>query len=176
MLYIILHFVQYFTKHIVTILSNLISNTFANIFVSNVFNKKNFVNYVLYFTCFIIGQSFSVWGAYVTLPFKDLSYWQALKWIMPFVWFDWFFMTIAIDIGHTNNLVTPTQNTFLLILTQFTLVLLVNQYYLKQTVYLSDFIGFFIVLLGYFVSLFHIVSNISNVSLPKHEDIQQVIK
>jgi hypothetical protein len=55
-------------------------------------------------------------------------------------------------------LATPTQDTFLLIILQFTLVLLINQFYLKQKIYRSDIIAFLILLVGYFVSFFHLLS------------------
>ena len=97
------------------------------------FNTSKPLQYIIYLLLFITGQSLSMWGQYVTLPFKNLTYWQAFSMAIPFAWADWFFMTFAVDIGHRYKLVTPTQDTFLLIILQFTLVLLINQFYLKQT-------------------------------------------
>jgi len=108
-----------------------------------------------------------MWGQYVTLPYKNLSYWQAFSMAIPFAWADWFFMTFAVDVGHSYELVTPTQDTFLLIILQFSLVLLINRFYLKQKVYKSDIYAFFILLIGYFVSFFHLFSKLFNIPIHK---------
>ena len=127
------------------------------------------LQYIVYLLLFITGQSLSMWGQYVTLPFKNLTYWQAFSMAIPFAWADWFFMTFAIDIGHKYELVTPTQDTFLLIILQFSLVLLINQFYLKQKVYRSDIIAFGILLVGYFISFFHLVSKAFNIPIPNQK-------
>ena len=128
------------------------------------------LQYVLFITLFIIAQSFSMWGQFVTLPYKDLSMWQAYKMAIPFAWLDWLFMTFTIYVGDKYDLVTPTQDTFLLIIIQFTLILLINQYYLKQKIYRSDIIAFFVILLGFFISFNHIISKIFHIPVPPHPD------
>jgi len=143
------------------------------------FNTSKPLQYIIYLLLFITGQSLSMWGQYVTLPFKNLTYWQAFSMAIPFAWADWFFMTFAVDIGHRYKLVTPTQDTFLLIILQFTLVLLINQFYLKQKVYRSDIIAFGILLVGYFISFFHLVSRALNIPIPEQhitEDTHTVSK
>jgi hypothetical protein len=131
------------------------------------FNTSKPLQYIVYLLLFVTGQSLSMWGQYVTLPFKNLTYWQAFSMAIPFAWADWFFMTFAIDIGHRYKLVTPTQDTFLLIILQFSLVLLINQFYLKQKVYRSDVIAFGILLIGYFISFFHLVSKALKIPIPE---------
>ena len=71
-------------------------------------------------------------------------------------------------VGHKYELVTPTQDTFLLIIIQFCLILLINQYYLKQKVTRSDIVAFFIILFGFFVSFLHLVSKVFNIPIPEH--------
>jgi hypothetical protein len=129
-------------------------------------NKNVFLDYFLYFTTFITSQSLSMWGQYFTLKFKNLTNWEAIKMALPFAWIDWFFLTFAIDIGHTKKLVTPTQDIFLLIITQFTLVLIINYYYLKQQIYFSDIIAFVLILIAYSISLFNLVSKTFNIAIP----------
>jgi hypothetical protein len=109
-------------------------------------------------TLFILGQSAAMWGLFYTLPFKNLSMWQAYKMAIPFAWIDWVFMTLAINVGDKYDLVSPTQDIFVLIIVQFTLLLIINQYYLKQDIFRSDIIAFFIIMIGFCVSFFHIVS------------------
>jgi Na+-transporting methylmalonyl-CoA/oxaloacetate decarboxylase gamma subunit len=131
------------------------------------FSTSKPLQYFSYLLLFITGQSFSMWGQYVTLPYKHLTYWQGFSMAIKYAWIDWFFMTFAIDIGHRYNLVTPTQNTFLLIILQFSLVLLINQFYLKQKVYRSDIVAFVLLLIGYIISFFNVVSKMLGISIPK---------
>lgn len=126
--------------------------------------------YALFLFLFILAQSLSMWGQYVTLPYKSLTMWEAYKMAIPFAWLDWLVMTFTVMIGHKYELVTPTQDTFLLIIIQFCLILIINQYYLKEKIYRSDIIAFFIILLGFFVSFLHIVSKAFNISIPEHVD------
>jgi hypothetical protein len=134
-------------------------------------NTSKPLQYFVYLLLFVTGQSLSMWGQYVTLPYKNLTYFQGLRMAIPFAWADWFFMTFAIDIGHRYKLATPTQDTFLLIILQFTLVLLINQFYLKQKIYRSDIIAFLILLVGYFVSFFHLLSYALGKEVVSHTDV-----
>jgi hypothetical protein len=124
--------------------------------------------YLLFLCLFIIAQSLSMWGQFVTLPYKNLSMWEAYKMSIPFAWLDWVLMTFTVMVGNKYDLVTPTQDTFLLIIIQFCLILLINQFYLKQKVTRSDIVAFFIILLGFFVSFLHLVSKIFNIPVPEH--------
>ena len=124
--------------------------------------------YVLFLCLFILAQSLSMWGQFVTLPYKNLTMWEAYKMAIPFAWLDWLVMTFTVMVGHKYELVTPTQDTFLLIIIQFCLILLINQYYLKQKVTRSDIVAFFIILFGFFVSFLHLVSKTFNIPIPEH--------
>ena len=124
--------------------------------------------YALFLFLFVVAQSLSMWGQFVTLPYKSLSMWEAYKMAIPFAWLDWVVMTFTVMVGHEYDLVTPTQDTFLLIIIQFCLILIINQYYLKQKVYKSDIIAFFIILIGFFVSFLHIVSKAFGIPIPEH--------
>jgi len=126
------------------------------------------IKYLAYAILFLIGQSAAMWGLYWTLPYKNLTVWESYKMAMPFAWLDWFFMTFAINIGDKYNLVTPTQDTFVLIMVQFALILLINKFYLKQEIFRSDIVAFFIIILGLAVSFFHIVSKMWGI--PIHPD------
>lgn len=134
-------------------------------------NYSKLPYYFLFIFLFIVAQSLSMWGQFVTLPYKNLSMWEAYKMAIPFAWMDWFVMTFVVKIGHEHELVTPTQDTFLLIIIQFCLILLINHFYLKQKATISDIIAFFIILFGFFVSFFHLVSKLFNINIPKHPGV-----
>lgn len=125
--------------------------------------------YILFLFLFILAQSFSMWGQYVTLPYKNLSMWEAYKMAIPFAWLDWIVMTFTVMVGDKFNLVTPTHDTLLLIIIQFSLVLLINEFYLKKQVTRSDIIAFFIILFGFMVSFLHLTSKFFNIEIPKHQ-------
>ena len=98
--------------------------------------------YIEFLAYFIIAQSVSMWGQFYTLKYPDLTMFKAWLMAMPFAWLDWFFMTIAVGLGHKHKLVTETQDTFLLIITQFTVILIINHFFLKQKLSKSDIIAF----------------------------------
>lgn len=127
--------------------------------------------YVLFLFLFILAQSLSMWGQFVTLPYKNLSMWEAYKMAIPFAWLDWIVMTFTVMVGDKYDLVTPTQDTFLLIIIQFCLILIINNLYLKQKVTISDIIAFFIILFGFLVSFLHLISNIFKIPIPEHLNI-----
>lgn len=135
-------------------------------------DSQNILHYVVFLLLFIIAQSLSMWGQYVTLPYKNISMWEAYKMAIPFAWVAWIFMTFTIMIGHKYELVTPTQDTFLLIIIQFSLILIINQVYLKQILTRSDIIAFFIILLGFFVSFLHLISRFFGISIPEHKSLE----
>jgi len=130
-------------------------------------DDSKLVYYVLYYILFATGQSLSMWGQYVTLPYTNLTYWQAFSMAIPFAWSNWLFTTFAIDIGHTHDIASPTQDTFLLIVLQFTYLLIINRFYLKKKITNSDLYAFFIILIGYAVSLFQLVSKALGKKVPK---------
>ena len=135
-------------------------------------NSPRFIQYLAYAILFILGQSAAMWGLYSNLHFKNLSMFQAYKMAIPFAWLDWLFMTFAINVGHKYDLVTPTQDTFVLIFVQFTLILIINQFYLKQDIFKSDIIAFFIIIIGFSVSFFHIISKMFGI--PIHVDKKHI--
>jgi hypothetical protein len=125
--------------------------------------------YVQFLAYFIIAQSVSMWGQYYTLKYPDLTMFKAWLMAMPFAWLDWFFMTIAIGLGHKHKLVTETQDTFLLIITQFTVILIINHFFLKQKLSKSDIIAFFIILLAFAISFLNLISNAFGIPIPEKD-------
>lgn len=126
--------------------------------------------YLLYLFLFILAQSFSVWGQYVTIPFEKLGAWDAFKMAIPFAWLDWLIMPYVIMLGDKYNLVTPTHDIILLIIIQFSLVLLVNHFYLKRDIFRSDYLAFFLILAGFYISFDHSISKMLNIPIPKTID------
>ena len=122
--------------------------------------------YILYFVTFIIGQSFSMWGQYFTLKFPKMTMVQSFKAAIPFAWVDWFFVTIAVGLSKTHKLFTGTQDIFILIISQFTLVLLINKFYLKQQISMSDYICFAVIMVSFYISYNNIVSNLLGIPIP----------
>jgi hypothetical protein len=125
--------------------------------------------YVQFLASFIIAQSISMWGQFYTLKYPNLSMLKALAMALPFAWLDWFFMTIAVNLGHKYKLVTETQDTFLLIITQFTVILLMNKFFLKQPLSNSDLVAFCIILLAFAISYMNLVSKSFGIPIPKKD-------
>jgi len=125
--------------------------------------------YIEFLAYFIIAQSVSMWGQFYTLKYPDLTMFKAWLMAMPFAWLDWFFMTIAVGLGHKHKLVTETQDTFLLIITQFTVILIINHFFLKQKLSKSDIIAFFVILLAFAISFLNLVSNAFGIPVPEKD-------
>ena len=123
-------------------------------------------NYLLWFIAFVCAQASSMWGQFVTLKYPNMGMFAAYKMAIPFAWLDWFFMSIAVNIGDKNKLVTPTQDTFTLIMLQFTSILIINHFYLHQPLFRSDIIAFFVILFGFAVSFNNMLSKALNRPVP----------
>jgi hypothetical protein len=123
--------------------------------------------YVQFLASFIIAQSVSMWGQYYTLKYPNISMFKAFLMAIPFAWLDWFFMTIAVGLGHKHKLVTETQDTFLLIITQFTVILLINYFFLKQKLSKSDIVAFGVILVAFAISFLNLVSKAAGIPVPK---------
>lgn len=125
--------------------------------------------YVLFLLVFFVAASLSMWGQYVTLPYKSLSMIEAYKMAMPYVWLDWFVMTYGIYIADMYDLFYPTQITFLIIITQFVLLLIINFYYLKKDIYRSDYLAFVIIVIGFYISFTNFISDFFNIPIPENK-------
>ena len=128
---------------------------------------NNILLYVQFLASFIVAQSFSMWGQFYTLKYPNISMFKAFLMAIPFAWLDWFFMTIAVGLGHKHKLVTETQDTFLLIITQFTVILLINYFFLKQKLSKSDIVAFGVILVAFAISFLNLVSKAAGIPVPK---------
>lgn len=131
------------------------------------------IYYIQFLASFITAQSISIWGQFYTLKYPNISMFKAFLMAIPFAWLDWFFMTIAVGLGHKHKLVSETQDTFLLIITQFVVVLIVNHFFLKQALSKSDIIAFFVILLAFAISFSNLVSKAAGIPIPKKDKIKQ---
>lgn len=126
-------------------------------------------NTLLFLFCaclIIIGQSFTIWGAFVTIPYKNLTMWQAYKMAIPFAWINWIFLTNAINISHKYSLLTQTQVFFLIITVQFIATIFISKFYLDKPIYRSDYIGIVVLIMAYCISMFHMVSKFLRIPIP----------
>ena len=128
---------------------------------------EKLIYYVQFLAAFFVAQAVSMWGQYFTLKYPKMTDVEAFLRAIPFAWLDWFFMTIAVDIGNKHKLVTPTQDTFLLIIVQFVTILFINAFWLKQPLHRSDIVTFFIILLGFYISFNNAVSKLLGRPIPK---------
>jgi len=127
-------------------------------------------HYGAFLLMFIFAQASSMWGQYFTLKFPNMGMVEAFLRAIPFAWLDWFFMSLAVFIGDRYKLVTPTQDTFLLIIIQFISILVINAFWLKQSLTKSDIACFFIILLGFYISFTQAVSKSRGIPLRKDDE------
>ena len=127
------------------------------------------VHYIAFVIMFILAQGASMWGQFFTLKFPNMGMVEAFMRAIPFAWLDWFFMSIAVYIGDRYKLVTPTQDTFMLIIIQFISIMVINAFWLKQSLTRSDIACFFIILLGFYVSFSQAASKLLGRPLRKDD-------
>lgn len=127
-------------------------------------------HYGAFLLMFILAQASSMWGQFFTLKFPNMGMVEAFLRAIPFAWLDWFFMSLAVFIGDRYKLVTPTQDTFLLIIIQFISILVINAFWLKQSLTKSDIACFFIILLGFYISFTQALSKIMGIPLRKDDE------
>lgn len=128
------------------------------------------VKYLAFLSMFILAQASSMWGQYFTLKYPNMGMVEAFLRAIPFAWLDWAFMSVAVFLGDRYKLVTPTQDTLLLIIIQFCSILVINAFWLKQVISRSDIACFFIILLGFYISFTHSVSKALGVKVPTKKD------
>ena len=68
--------------------------------------------YLEFAILFVIGQSLVMFGSFISLPYKNLSTWEAIKMSLPFVWINWLFLTFANMLLHKYSLFTILCNYF----------------------------------------------------------------
>lgn len=129
---------------------------------------------------FIVSQIFSVSVVFVSLYYKNLSMWGSYKLAIPFSWVSWIFLTKAVEISTKYNLLDPNQLVFLLIITQFILIIIFNFLILKKSVTKSEIAAFFILIIAYAISNYNIFSNFFNLKIDnkdnekKDEEISEI--
>jgi len=114
-------------------------------------------------------------AAFITLPYKNITLWEAYKMAIPYAWIDWVFMNYGLNLTHKYNLFSNDQTVFLIILIQFVVVMLISKFYLKKEIYRSDFAGLIILIFGFIVSEYHLFSNYFKLEIPSHEVKKQSI-
>lgn len=101
---------------------------------------------------FVISQGFALTASFITIPYKNLTVWEAYKMAIPFVWIDWIFLTFAVFLTHKYKLMSIDQIVFLIIIIQFIFVLIGNKFYLKKKIYTSDYVAIIVLIGGYSIS------------------------
>lgn len=127
------------------------------------------VQYISFIAMFILAQASSMWGQYFTLKYPNMGMIEAFLRAIPFAWLDWAFMSVAVYIGDRYKLVTPTQDTLLLIIIQFVSILVINSLWLGQKVSHSDIVCFFVIVLAFYISFSNVVSKMFGIKVPKKD-------
>ena len=126
-------------------------------------------DYMKFFSLFLLASTISIIGMYAQLKFPKAGIFKITGIALIFCVVNWYFMTWAVEIRTDKNLLTPTQVTMFLIIVQWTLLLILNHFYLKQKVTRSDFIAFPILLFAFGISGGHLVSKLLGRPIPSNK-------
>ena len=130
-------------------------------------STKTTEDYLKFFGLFLTASVISITGMYFHLKFPKMSLSKVLMIAIPFCIVNWYFMAWAIDIQTKKKLLTPTQDTMLLIIVQWTLILLLNHFFLDKKATRSDMVAFPILLFAFMISGKHLVSKVLGRPIPK---------
>ena len=117
--------------------------------------------YILYFGSIILlfnGQIFNVIGSFISVPYTQITFWEAYTMSIPYVFIQRILCNIAIYYIDTYKFFTNNQLVMMLLLMQFGITLLITLFYLKQSVGFSDYIGIFILCIAYYISYFRSIT------------------
>ena len=109
--------------------------------------------YIIFLICYMASDFISIWGMFFTLKYPNMGMVEAFTTAIPFAWLSWLFTSVAVYVGDKYKLTTPTQDTLFMIVDQFIATLLVNKFWLKQKVSRSDYVTFFVILGGFYISV-----------------------
>lgn len=114
------------------------------------------LNYIIYMSLMGISSFISTYAGYVTLPYKNLDQWSAIKMALPYAWINWIFLTAAVYLSHLHKLSSPIQVIFILTMFKTALDILFVKFYLKDPISQSDLVGLFFVILAFFANSLHL--------------------
>lgn len=102
------------------------------------------------------GQGFNVLGSFISVPYDKITFLQAYTMAIPYIIVQRIFVSSAIYINHENSFMTNNQIVFFMLCVQFLFTLIVNAFYLKRTLYRSDYVAMCLFLFAYYLSYFGI--------------------
>lgn len=118
--------------------------------------------YWLYLSILFIGQVFNVTGSFISVPYKGILFWDSYMMSLPYILLQRIFSNIAIYYIHKFSLFTNNQIVMMILLMQFVITLALNKIYLHNKNTYSDYIGIFIIIIAYYISLYGVVTSIQN--------------
>jgi len=121
---------------------------------------KKEILYWIYLFILFLGQIFNVFGSFVSVPYKNITFWDSYTMSLPYIVLQRIFSNIAIYYIHTFSLFTNNQIVIIILLMQFILTLGLNNIYLHKNNKLSDYIGIIIIMIAYYISIYGVITSI----------------
>jgi hypothetical protein len=119
---------------------------------------------ILYWISIIIlflGQIFNVIGSFISVPYPNITYWDSYFMSLPYIIIQRLFTNFAIYYIDKYEFFTNNQIIMMILLMQFLITLIINQFYLNNTNTLSSYIGIAIIIFAYYISNFSIITTMT---------------
>jgi hypothetical protein len=94
---------------------------------------------------------------------ENLSQWGIFKMAIPYAWLARIFQTQALTLENNYNIMGANNLVFLLIVSQFFFVVLLNHFYLGEKTTRSEIFAIFLLIIAYSVNNYNVVSNLLNI-------------
>ena len=114
--------------------------------------------YWIYLLILLFSQIFNVIGSFISVPYTNITFWEAYTMSLPYIIIQRILSTISIDYIHKFSLFTNNQIILMILLMQFIITLIFNNIYLHNKNTISDYIGIIIIIIAYYISIYHVIT------------------
>ena len=116
--------------------------------------------YWLSLSLLLIGQIFSAIGSFISVPYENITFFEAYTMALPYILIQRILGNIAVYYIDKFKFFTNNQMVMMILLMQFIITLIINKMYLHHKNTFSDYIGVIILILAYYISGFRLISKL----------------
>ena len=116
-----------------------------------------------FFILYTISNFLIIVSSVIIIPYENLSQWGIFKMAIPYAWLARIFQTQALTLENNYNILGANNLVFLLVVSQFFFVVLLNHFYLGEKTTRSEIFAIFLLIFAYSINNYNIVSNLLNI-------------
>jgi hypothetical protein len=138
------------------------ANLYVFVIIYYYYIMKKEILYWIYLFILFLGQMFNVFGSFISVPYKNITFWDSYMMSLPYIILQRIFTNIAIHYIHIFSFFTNNQIVLMILLMQFVITMGLNNIYLHNKNKISDYIGIIIIIIAYYISIYGVITSIQN--------------